>query len=228
MAYPILTIFCHVQSKIIMNMNKQEIIKSLTPESGFSDLLSVYINWTGVGFITAIVAERLDHVSGITYAAYYTESLNSAIGVKFWALISIIGLLLLCLCIPFIYLSERQKKLQSSCDRFQFFSYGFFLVAFDEGALILGILIANLIYGNERAELLANQSFLFTEASILSVIALVTGNSILWLLGESLYNRQNKRYSGVIKMIISAPLKYSLPAYLIVTTVLVMLVFHQS
>mgnify|MGYP000320627194 CR=1 FL=1 len=209
-------------------MNKQTFFKAITPESGFRDLLGVYLNWTGVGFVCAIIAERLDSYSGVSYASYYTASLNSAIGVKFWALISIIGLLLFCLSLPLVYLAQRSPQLKTSCQRFRYFSYGFFLVAFDEGALILGILLANLLHTNERAELLTAKSFLFTEASVLSVVALIMANSLLWLLGESLYNRQHKNYSGLVNLIVSSPLKYSIPVYLLFTIAFVMLVINQS
>jgi len=209
-------------------MNKQTFFKAITPESGFRDLLGVYLNWTGVGFVCAIIAERLDSYSGVSYASYYTASLNSAIGVKFWALISIIGLLLFCLSLPLVYLAQRSPQLKTSCQRFRYFSYGFFLVAFDEGALILGILLANLLHTNERAELLTAKSFLFTEASVLSVVALIMAISLLWLLGESLYNRQHKNYSGLVNLIVSSPLKYSIPVYLLFTIAFVMLVINQS
>jgi hypothetical protein len=209
-------------------MTKQAFFKAITPESGFNDLLSVYLNWSGVGFVCAIIAGRLDHFSGVSYASYYTTSLNSAIGVKFWALISIIGLLLFCLSLPFVYLAQHSSQFKTSCQRFRFFSYGFFLVAFDEGALILGILMANVVHTNERAELLADKSFLFTEASLLSIAALITANSLLWLLGESLYNRQHKNVSGVVQLIVTSPLKYSIPVYLLFTITFVMLVINQS
>jgi len=209
-------------------MTKREILHALMPQSGYGDLLAVYINWTGVGFITAIIAERLDHFSGLSYAAYYTASLNSAIGVQFWGLISIIAILLFCLCLPVIFLSRKSIQIKSACLRFRFFTYGFFLVAFDEGALILGILLANLINTNERAELLTTQSFLFTEASIPSIAFLIAANSALWLLGESLYNRQHKSYSGVVNLIVSSPLIYSLPVYLAFFSGFVMLVINQS
>lgn len=209
-------------------MTKQKFIQIITPASGFGDLLGMYLNWTGVGFISAIAAERLDHFSGVSYATYYTTSLNSAIGVKFWALISTIGLLLFCLSLPLIYLAQHSAQLNTSCQRLRFFSYGFFLVAFDEGALILGILLANFIHTNERAELLTTKSFLFTDASLLSIIALMAANSMLWLLGESLYNRQHKHYSGVVKLIITSPLKFSLPVYLLLTMGFVTLIIKQS
>ncbi|MBW6453909.1 MAG: MxaP protein [Methyloprofundus sp.] len=209
-------------------MTKQAFLKAIIPESGFGDLLGVYLNWTGVGFVCAIIAERLDHFSGVSYASYYTNSLNSAIGVKFWSLISIIGLLLFCLSLPLVYFAQRSDQISTLCQRFRYFSYGFFLVAFDEGALILGILLANLISTNERAALLTEKSFLFTEASILSIVALIFANSLLWLLGESLYNRQHKNVSGVVNLIVTQPIKYSAPAYFLFIAGFVTLVINQS
>jgi hypothetical protein len=88
--------------------------------------------------------------------------------------------------------------------------------------------MANLIHVNERANLLTAKSFLFTDASLSSILALTIGNSALWLLGESLYNRQHKSYSGVVNLIITSPLKYSIPVYLLFTTGFIMLVINQS
>ncbi len=209
-------------------MTRQEFFKIITPASGFGNLLGVYINWTGVGFITAIIAERLDHFSGVSYAAYYTNSLNSAIGVKFWALISIVGLLLLGLCLPVIYLEQHFVQIKAGCQRLRYFTYGFFLVAFDEGALMLGILLANWVHTNDRAELLTSQSFLFTDAGIFNIVALMLANSMLWLLGESLYNQAHKNYSGVVNFIVRSPLKYSVPSYLLLSAGLLFLIINQS
>lgn len=208
-------------------MNKQKIIKAITPKSGFGNLLGVYINWTGVGFICTFIAEELDGFSGLSYAAHYTNSVNAAIGFNFWVLISIIGLLLYSISLPIIYLTQRSPQFSSSSKRIRYFTYTFFVVAFDEGALMIGILFANLIHNNERAALITSKSFLFTEASFISIVALIAVNSLLWLLGESLYNSRDKSYSGIVKIAIESPLKYSLPGYLLFMLIFIMLVISQ-
>jgi hypothetical protein len=209
-------------------MNKQKIIKVITPKSGFGDLLGVYLNWAGVGFICTFIAEQLDNYSGLSYAAYYTNSVNAAIGFKFWVLISIIGLLLYCVSLPIVFLTQKSPQLSSVSQRLRYFTYTFFVVAFDEGALMIGILFANLIHTSERTSLITTKSFLFTEASFITIVALIIANSVLWLLGESLYNSRDKSYSGLVKLAVESPLKYSLPGYLFIMLVFIMLVINQS
>lgn len=208
-------------------MNKQEFIKLIRPKSGFTDLLAVYLNWSGVGFISALIAGQLDYFSGVSYAAYYTNAVNAAIGLRFWVLISIIGLLLYCLSLPLVYLARKTPQLITASQRLRYFTYTFFLVAYDEGALMVGILIAHLVHTSERAELLTSKSYLFTDASLLTILALIAANSVLWLLGESLYNRQDKSYSGLVSLAIKSPLKYSIPSYLLFTLTFILLVINQ-
>jgi hypothetical protein len=209
-------------------MNKQKIIKLISPKSGFSDLLGVYLNWAGVGFISVFIAEQLDNYSGVSYAAFFTNSVNAAIGFKFWVLITIIGLLLYCLCLPVVYIAQRTPQLLSTSQKLRYFTYTFFLVAFDEGALMIGILFANLIHTSERVALITSKTFLFTEASIFTIAALIIGNSILWLMGESLYNQIDKSYSGLVDAAVKSPLKYSLPGYLVLSLTFIMIVINQS
>ncbi len=213
---------------IIEPMNKQEILEIMSPKSGFSDLLGVYLNWAGVGFISVFIAERLDSYSGVSYAAFFTNSVNAAIGFKFWVLITIIGLLLYCLCLPVVYIAQRSQQLLPISQKLRYFTYTFFLVAFDEGALMIGILFANLIHKSEKAALVTSKTFLFTEASFFTIMALIIGNSILWLMGESLYNQIDKSYSGLVDAAVKSPLKYSLPGYLVLTLGFVLLVINQS
>lgn len=209
-------------------MNKQKIIELISPKSGFSDLLGVYLNWAGVGFISVFIAEQLDNYSGVSYAAFFTNSVNAAIGFKFWVLITIIGLLLYCLCLPVVFIAQRNPQLLPISQRLRYFIYTFFLVAFDEGALMIGILFANLIHTSERAALITSKTFLFTEASLFTIAALMIGNSILWLMGESLYNQIDKSYSGLVDAAVKSPLKYSLPGYLLFTLLFILLVINQS
>lgn len=215
-------------SVINKHMNKQRILEIISPKSGFSDLWGVYLNWSGVGFISVFIAEQLDNYSDVSYAAFFTNSVNAAIGFKFWLLITIIGLLLYCLCLPIVYIAQRTPQLLPISQRLRYFTYTFFLVAFDEGALMIGILFANLIHTSERAALITSKSFLFTEASFITIAALISANSVLWLLGESLYNSQDKSYSGLVRTAVKSPLKYSLPGYLLFTLLFVFLIINQS
>jgi hypothetical protein len=84
-------------------MNIQHIITASIPNVGLKHLLSNYLNWAGVGFISAILAGVLDQHADVPYAANYISAVNEAIGFKFWLLLVAIGTLLLCLCGPIFY-----------------------------------------------------------------------------------------------------------------------------
>jgi hypothetical protein len=208
-------------------MIDKAMLKQILPKSGPGDLMTVYLNWSGVGLISALLAERLDQVSGVDYAAHYTDAVNLAIGFDFWLLISSIGALLCCLVLPPIYLLQTAPQLSWLSERLRFLAFMFFLVAYDEGALMIGILLANLMHTSDRAALLTSKSFLFTDVNLLTVLLLVAINSLLWLVGESIYNRQDKTYSGIVSIAMKSPLKYTVPLYLGVTTLLVATIVNQ-
>ncbi len=208
-------------------MNIQSWIKRLTPTSGWSDLLTVYINWSGVGFVSVLVADKLDDLSGVAYAAHYTDAVNGAIGFNFWLLISSIGMLLYCMTLPLIYGLRLYPGYDGISQRIRFFAYMFFLVAFDEGALMIGILLGTIMGITERADLIISKSFLLSDNNFLTLLAMIIANSFLWLLGESIYNRQDKSYSGVVAVALSSPLKYSLPVYLLLTSALIFILLNQ-
>lgn len=203
------------------------LFRQIQPKSGWRDLLTVYVNWSGVGFVSVWVADHLDRLSGTVYAAHYTDAVNAAIGVNFWLLISSIGLLLYCLALPMVYLLNHYQQYAAVSQRLRFFTYMFFLVAFDEGALMVGILLANMLDMSDRAELIVSKSFLFSQNNIAMLTLMIAANSLLWLLGESIYNRQDKSYSGIVAIAINSPLKFSAPAYLLLTATLVFFIVFR-
>ncbi|WP_305908861.1 MxaP protein [Methylomarinum sp. Ch1-1] len=206
----------------------QQRMKQLLPKSGWKDLLTVYINWSGVGFVSVLVADRLDSLSGVAYAAHYTDAVNAAIGFNFWLLISSIGVLLYCLVLPPVYWLQANPHYDWISQRLRFFTYMFFLVAFDEGALMVGILLGTMLGVSGRADLIISKSFLFSANSVGILTAMILANSLLWWLGESIYNRQDKSYSGVVTWALSSPLKYRLPSYLLLTTAFVLVLINQQ
>jgi len=209
-------------------MKIQNWIKRLVPKSGWADLLTVYINWSGVGFVSVLVADKLDDFSGVAYAAHYTDAVNAAIGFNFWLLISSIGMLLFCINLPLLYGLRLYPAYQGVSQRIRFFSYMFFLVAFDEGALMIGILLGTLLGITERADLIISKSFLLSDNSLLTLLLMIVANSFLWMLGESIYNRQDKSSSGVVEVALNSPLKYSLPVYVLLTATLLFMLLNQS
>lgn len=208
-------------------MNIKNLLQHAIPKSGLSHYAETYITWAGVGLIGAFVAATLDSKAELAYAAYYTNAVNDAVGYSFWILLAVIGLLLFSLSLPVIYLSLHVPQTQWLADQLRRLSYTFFLVAFDEGGLMIGILIANLLHTSDKMALLADKSFLFSDVGLLPIVGLAVVNSFLWLLGESIYNRDDKSYSGLVSLLMSAPLKFLAPGYLSAAGIMLYLVVNQ-
>ncbi|WP_445369227.1 MxaP protein [Methylomonas sp. BW4-1] len=208
-------------------MNIKSILHAMLPHAGLGHLLDTYLTWSGVGFICSFIASSLDKHADVPYAAYYTSALNDAVGFKFWILLAVVGTLLFCLSLPVLYLSLHFPALSDFSRRLRRFTYTFFLVAFDEGGLMIGVLTANFIDTSERISLLANKSFLFSDVGFFTILALCLLNSLLWLFGEAIHSRNAQTYSGVVALLMRVPLRFSLPGYLVVTAVLANLVVSQ-
>lgn len=200
----------------------------MIPKAGISHFVDTYLTWFSVGFISSFVAGALDKYAGVVYASYYTGAVNEAVGYRFWVLLSVIGILLFCINVPIIFLGKWFNKGDGLIARCRQFAYTFFVVGFDEGALMIGILTANWLNASDRSALLANKSFLFSDVGFFGIFVLMLLNSLLWLLGESLYNRDDKSYSGVVGQILSAPARYAVPAYFVLTGLIVYWVMSQS
>jgi hypothetical protein len=208
-------------------MNYQKYLAIIIPKAGLKHLKATYLTWAGVGFIGSYVATALDEYAEVAYAAYYTNAVNDAVGYKFWILLSVIGLLLLCVSLPLVYLAEQLKRFERVATRLRQLTYTFFVVAFDEGALMIGILVANFFHASEKASLLASKSFLFSDIGFFALVGLCLANTLLWLLGEALYNHNVQQVLGVIDWLIKTPLKYALPAYFVMSGLFVHLITHQ-
>lgn len=201
--------------------------KRLIPKAGLSHFVETYLTWFTVGLSSSFVANSLDQYAGAIYASYYTGAVNEAVGYRFWVLLSVIGILLFCLSLPVIYVGAKFNKFSGFITRLRQFTYTFFVVGFDEGALMIGILVANLLNSSDRSALLANKSFLFSDVSVFAITAILLLNSLLWLLGESIFNRDDKSYSGVVEAIMAVPSRYSIPAYFIITGIIIYCVIAQ-
>lgn len=208
-------------------MNTTDLIKNAIPKSGLGHWAETYLTWSGVGLIGSFIANVLDKEANLSYAAYYTNAVNDAIGYNFWILLSVIGVLLFFITLPLIYLSAYFPKILVVANHSRRLTYTFFLVAFDEGCLMIGILAANFLHTSDRISLLATKSFLFSNVSFFSILLLALINSLLWLLGESIYNRDDNTCSGVVTQLLSVQFKYLIPLFLLVTGVGLYLIIEQ-
>lgn len=202
-------------------------LRLILPKVGGRHFVETFFTWSGVGFMATLLADGLDRFSTISYASYYTLAINDAVGYQFWVLLAQISVLLFCIGLPIIALSIRFKQLSTPVRHFRRINYTFFLVAFDEGALMIGILVANLIYTGARVDMLASKSFLFSGVGILSILLLIGLNALLWLMGEALYNREDQSVSGIVELLISVSIKYTVPIYILATGSIIYTVINQ-
>jgi len=208
-------------------MNITNLLQQAIPKAGLNHYAETYLTWAGVGLIGALVAQSLDSQADVAYAAYYTGAVNDAVGYRFWILLAVIGLLLFGISMPLLYLARHWPQAALLANPLRRLCYTFFLVAFDEGGLMIGILLANFLHASERSTLLAEKSFLFSDVGIPVILALACANSLLWLLGESIYHRQDKSYSGLVRLVMDLPVKYLAPGYLCGAGVALYLILNQ-
>lgn len=194
-------------------MNRQPYLDKLLPETRLADLSDNYLTWSGAGFACFFVADALDHLEAASYAAYYTGAVNAAISPQFWLLLGVTSFLLLCLTLPVVYLSRQKPQLEDIGVRLRRTAQRFFRVAFAIGALLIGLMLANVLHANDRAELLASAPLWSGTLNPLAIAALFAVNSLFWLVGEALCNSSDTGYSGVVRLVLHSPLKYSLPVY---------------
>lgn len=199
----------------------------IIPKAGIGHFTETYLTWFSVGFVSSFVAGALDKYAGVAYAAYYTGAVNEAVGFNFWVLLTVIGLLMFALCLPIQYLALKLDSVHGFIVTLRRFTYTFFLVAFDEGGLMIGILAANYFHASDRTAMLASKSFLFSGVGIFSIIVLALFNSLLWLLGEAIYNSEDKSFSGVVGLMMAIPVRIAAPVYAAGTGLLVYLVVVQ-
>lgn len=209
-------------------MNTNEFLNVIKPAQGFSPLRDKYLMLSGVGIASVLIAEIIDSLETAPYAAYYVGAVNSAISPRFWDLMSVISLLLLCLTLPLTYASRFISKIESTALYVRKLTQALFYLTSDLGAVALGILLVLLFIPQESEYLQAWQSLLFSRSSVFSLLLFAFLNSILWLIGASLYNTSNSNYSGIIATLFAQPTKIILPSYLSLAVAVIYLAVSQQ
>lgn len=209
-------------------MNMHDFLNLIKPAQGFSPLRDKYLMLSGVGIASVLIAEGIDSLETAPYAAYYVGAVNSAISPRFWDLMSVISLLLLCLTLPLTYVSRFISKLESTALYVRKLTQALFYLTSDLGAVALGILLALLFVPQESAYLQAWQSLLFSRSSGVSLLLLVFLNSMLWLMGASVYNSNNANYAGIFEKLFAQPAKIILPSYLSLAGAVIYLAVSQQ
>lgn len=101
-------------------MNLTLYLEFIKPSVGFSPLKHKYIMLSGMGAFAVLLAEGIDSLETAPYAAYYIGAVNSAISPRFWDLLSVISLLLLCISLPLSYLALLLRRCRTACKTLDF------------------------------------------------------------------------------------------------------------
>lgn len=209
-------------------MNTNEFLNVIKPAQGFLPLRDKYLMLSGVGIASVLIAEIIDSLETAPYAAYYVGAVNSAISPRFWDLMSVISLFLLCLTLPLTYAVRFISKIEATALYIRKLTQALFYLTSDLGAVALGILLVLLFIPHESEYLQAWQSLLFSRSSVVSLLLFAFLNSILWLIGASLYNTSNSSYSGIIETLFAQPAKIVLPSYLSLAGAVIYLAVSQQ
>jgi len=209
-------------------MNVNNFLELLKPAQGFLPLRDKYLMLSGVGIASVLIAEIIDSLETAPYAAYYVGAVNSAISPRFWDLMSVMSLLFLCLTLPLTYASRFISKIESTALYVRKLTQALFYLTSDLGAVALGILLVLLFVPQESEYLQAWQSLLFSRSSVFSLLLFAFLNSILWLIGASLYNTSNSGSSGIIATLFAQPATIVLLSYLSLTGAVIYLAVSQQ
>jgi hypothetical protein len=181
--------------------------------------------YAGLGFFFVFIAEGLDTQEPAPYAAYYVGAINEAISPKFWDLLSVTGLLLLCLSFPLAYVSKRQTNLATWANYVLLLNHRVLQLAFTLGTTAWGILLAQILLplavGTYPA---AWGSLFFNVPGFLVLIGLPLLNCLSWC-GAQLVLQTD---SAAMQWLLVKLGKYTWPVYGVFTAAVVLLVLNQQ
>ncbi|MDP3837627.1 MAG: hypothetical protein Q8Q54_01760 [Methylococcales bacterium] len=208
-------------------MNLTLYLEFIKPSVGFSPLWHKYIMLSGMGAVAVLLAEGIDSLETAPYAAYYLGAVNNAISPRFWDLLTVISLLLLCLSLPLSYFARVFPSLSHTAQQARRLTQTLIFLTTDLGAIALGILLVLLFQSGESEYLLAWKALLFNGMGLILIIWLALLNSALWLIGASLYDAADN-YSGVIAKLLNTRILIMLPSYAVLLNAVVYLMLSQQ
>lgn len=183
------------------------------------------LSYAGLGLFLTLIAEGLDNREPEPYAAYYVGAINEAISPKFWDLLVVTSLLLLCLTLPAMYLSKHKpawlKPARYLCPA----TYRLLSLTFILGATAWGILAAQLILNLAGGLYPQAWGNLFLGCSgWLVLLILPFLNAAVWLVGQAVTQVANPLADKLFAHLG----RYRWPAYSVFTGLVVLLIVNQQ
>jgi len=183
------------------------------------------LGYAGLGLFVVIIAEGLDDQEPAPYAAYYVGAINEAISPKFWDLLSISSLLVLCLTLPTVYLSRQTPVWIRPATYLCRINYRLFLLAFTLGATAWGILVAQIILRLADGVYPAAWGSLFFGGNGLVVLVMLPLLNALWWCAAQAVAQPD---SVLLQWLFRRLGKYTWPAYGLYTGLVVLLIVSQQ
>lgn len=183
------------------------------------------LSYAGLGLFAVIIAEGLDNQEPAPYAAYYVGAINEAISPKFWDLLSISSLLVLCLTLPVVWLSRQSDAWIKPANYLCRINCRLFLLTFTLGATAWGILAAQIILRLADGAYPAAWSGLFLGGNALVVLLMLPLlNALWWCSAQALAQAD----SVLLQWLFRQLGKYTWPAYGLFTALVVLLIVSQQ
>jgi hypothetical protein len=208
-------------------MNLTLYLEFIKPSVGFSPLWHKYVMLSGMGIAAVLIANIIDSLETAPYAAYYVGAVNAAINPRFWDLLSVISLLLLCVSLPLSYFARAFPALTRFAQQARRLNQTLLFLTVDLGAIALGILLVMLFKSGDSEYLLSWKALLFNGMGLILIVWMAILNSALWLIGASLYDSA-ENYSGVIAKLLNTRMLIMLPSYAVLLNAVVYLMLSQQ
>lgn len=168
-------------------MTTDHALDALKSALDYPALRRYWVASTSLGFCAALIAEALDLLEPAPYAAYYAGAVNAAISPRFWDLLSVIGLLLLCLILPLLLINQRRRTWPSGLASLCQAGHFVFRTVFTLGALATGLLFAHMLLGRfDSPAFLAWGELFFNFHPVLALLVLLALNTGLGGIGQAL------------------------------------------
>lgn len=206
-------------------MNSDNLIDTVKSAVAYAELCAHWLAYAGLGFASVFVAIAVDRLEPAPYAAYYVGAVNAAISPKYWDLLSVTSLMLLCGVPPLRLLRQQPSAWAVVSDGLCRVTRQILAVTFSLGAVSAGILAALLVCGQSNgAALLAWSELLFGSHPVIALLLLVVFNSLLGAAGLALAQPEHPWWQRVL----AQPRRYRWSFYALFVGAVVVLVAGQQ
>ncbi len=200
-------------------------LKDFTQLINQTRLRQACLSYVGLGILLVVIAVVLDKQEPEPYAAYYVGAINEAISPKFLELLTIIGLLALCVTLPVWYGARRYQHWQRMANDCRTVTHHVITLTFALVALALGILMPQILFGMADTGYVALWQAVLLGSPRIVVLLCVAGLAYgLGVLAQATEGHDNQVFDWLMQI----PGFYLWPTQGLVATVLIAILLGQQ